>query len=112
MASAGTIAEIDAEIDAAVDLLTKLRARRAVAVVARRDAIVKAFDDGASRAQIVEAFGGTYQAVADILCKAGRNERQRRAIGLGPRQRADYERLVRQGVDSRIASVIAKAVTA
>ncbi len=107
-----TIAQIDAEIDAATDLLTKLRARRAVAVVTRRDAIIKAFDDGGARAQIVEAFGGTYQDIADILHKAGRNERQRRAIGLGPRQRADYERLIRQGVKSSIASVIAKAVTA
>jgi hypothetical protein len=31
---------------------------------------------------------------------------------LKPAQRADYERLVRQGVKSRLARVIAQAVTA
>lgn len=108
----GAIAAIDREIDVTIDRLTKLRAERAAAVVTRRDAVIKAFDDGASRSQIAAAFDVPDSLVASVLHRAGRTEDQRRAIGLMPAQRADYERLVRQGVKSRLARVIAQAVTA
>lgn len=105
------ITALDREIDAAQDRLTKLLAQRAAALVTERTGIVKAFDDGASRQQICEAFEVSYGHVANVLCTAGRNERQRRAIDLKPAQRADYNRLVGQGVKSRVARAIAQAVT-
>jgi hypothetical protein len=111
MAERRPLAAIARDIDAATDRLTKLRAEHAAALVARRADIVKAFDDGASRHQICEAFEVEYTLVASVLHRAGRTEEQRRAIGLHPGQRADYERLVRQGVKSRLARVIAQAVT-
>jgi hypothetical protein len=106
------LAELDREIDATQDRLTKLLAERATAIVARRGAIIKAFDEGASRQQICDAFDVEYSLVASVLHRAGRTEDQRRAIDLKPAQRADYERLLRQGVRSRLARVIAQAVTA
>jgi hypothetical protein len=107
-----TVTELSREIDATQDRLTKLLAERAAAIVARRDNIVKAFDDGASRQQICAAFGVEYTLVANVLHRAGRTEVQRRAIDLQPAQRADYNRLVSQGVKSRVARAIAQAVTA
>lgn len=104
------VTEICAEIDAAQARLGALRRERAASLAARRAAIVAAFDKGAPRIEIVARFGVGYGALAALLHRAGRSERQRRAIDLSRAQRAHYERLVRQGVRSRLAHVIAQAV--
>jgi DNA invertase Pin-like site-specific DNA recombinase len=75
-----TITDICRDLDAAKDLVTKYSAERAAAFAAEREGVVKAYDDGASYQQIMEAFGVTYQRVANVLNKAGRNERQRSAV--------------------------------
>lgn len=106
-----SLAEIGREIDATQDRLAKLRQERAETIVARREAIIKAFDDGASRAQIVATFDIDYGALATLLHKEGRSYRQRRGADLGPAQRADYKRLLRHGVSSRSARAIAQTVT-
>ncbi len=113
-------ATIEAERRAFAQRLAKLQAERRAAVVARTDArrvalaprnaeIVKAFDDGASRDDIAATLGVTYQVVANVLHKAGRSERQRRAKGMTPAQQADYRRLLRH-LPSRAARNIALAV--
>lgn len=75
-----TVLEICRDLDAAKDLVTKYSAERAAAFAAEREGIVKAYDDGASYQQIMEAFGVTYARVGNVLNKAGRNERQRSAV--------------------------------
>jgi imidazolonepropionase-like amidohydrolase len=104
------VAEICTEIDATQARLDALLRERASSLAARRAAIVAAFDGGATRAEIMARFGLSYAALATVLHKAGRSERQRRAAELSRAQRAHYERLVRQGVRSGIARVIAQAV--
>jgi imidazolonepropionase-like amidohydrolase len=104
------VAEICAEIDATQARLDALLQERAASLAARRAAIVAAFDGGATRADIMARFGLDYGALGTLLHKAGRSERQRRAADLSRAQRAHYERLVRQGVRSSLARVIAQAV--
>ena len=101
---------IDAEIAAANVRLAQLEIERAEAMEAKRCAAIKAFDDGARRAQIVAAYGITYKALSAILHKAGRTEKQRQALGLSPKQEAEYQRLTRGGVPSRTARNIAVAL--
>jgi hypothetical protein len=71
---------IRAELDAARASFFGLQAEHEAALAARREGIVAAFDQGATRAQLMEEFDATYQYVANVLSKAGRNERQRGAI--------------------------------
>jgi hypothetical protein len=108
---ARTVAEIQRDLDAASDLTAKLRVEMAASVTARRNATIKAFDDGATRDQICVAYGLTYDALAAILNRAGRNERQRQALKLSPVQRMHYDKLLRQGKSARLAAQIAGAVT-
>jgi hypothetical protein len=98
---------IDAELAATNTRLAQLEIERAEAIEAKRCAVIKAFDDGARRQQIVEAFGITYRALACMLNRAGRTERQRQALGLTPKQEAEYWRLTRAGVSNRAARSIA-----
>lgn len=110
---ARTIEQIDAEIAATNTRLAQLEIERAEAVDAKRCAIIKAFDDGARRAQILDANPGlTYRALACILNRAGRTEKQRQALGLNPKQKIEYRRLTRAGVSSRAARNIALAIGA
>jgi hypothetical protein len=105
-----TLPEIDADLAATRKRLADLEAERKLAVQHKREAVVKAFDDGASRQQIVAAFDLTYTTVAHILSQAGRSEKQRRALGLSPLQLAEYQRLLRAGVPSKTARAIAETV--
>lgn len=107
---ARTIEHIDAEIAATTTRLAQLKSERAEAVAGERCEIVKAFDDGARRAQIVAAFGITYRALACILNRAGRSEKQRRAIGLSLKQAIEYRRMIAGGVPSRAARNIARTL--
>lgn len=102
---------IDAEIEAAEGLLVELRNERKARIAAAREAMVKAFDDGASREQIMQAFGVTYGALASILHLAGRNERQRRVLRLPVEKRPHYNQLLRQGLPSRTALQIAEGMS-
>lgn len=110
LASPRTPDQIKAEIAATNTRLAQLEVEYAEAVDARRCAIIKAFDDGARRAQIVAAYGITYKALSAILHKAGRTEKQRQALGLSPKQEAEYQRLTRAGVSSRAARNIARTL--
>lgn len=105
-----SVTEICREIDAAQARLAALLRERVSSLAARRAAIVAAFDAGATRAEIMARFGLEYRALAAVLHKAGRSERQRRAADLSRAQRGHYERLVRQGVRAGIARIIAQAV--
>ncbi len=113
-----TIEQIDDEIAATRARLDELLAERADFFAekartrtARHAAIVKAFDDGASREQIVMAFGVTYSMVNSLLHRRGRNERQRREAKLGPAERAHYDKLIRQSMSSRLAAQIAESLS-
>lgn len=101
------LADILADIAAAERHLADLANERRLTRVTRRAAIVADFDAGLSRAAIAAKWGVPYGYVAAILHKARRTERTRRAVGLDLAQRADYERLVRAGVRTRIARAIA-----
>lgn len=74
------IREIQRDLDVALGKVAELRIEKAAAWTAQRQGIVRAFDDGATRQQIMEAFDVTYQYVANILLRAGRNERQRAVL--------------------------------
>lgn len=102
---------IDADIETTERRLVELRDERKASIAATREAMVKAFDDGASREQIMEAFGVTYSALAGILHLAGRNERQRRTLRLPVEKRPHYNRLVAQGLPSRMALQIAEGLS-
>jgi hypothetical protein len=102
-----SLEEIDAALAATEARLRQLKDERAEIVAGERSEIVKAFDDGARRAQIVAAFGITYRALACILNRAGRSEKQRRAVGLSLKQAVEYRRLLLAGVPSRAARNIA-----
>ena len=75
-------------------------------------AVIKAFDDGAKRNEICEAFGVTYTRAAYILAhaKPPRSEQQRRGLKLKPKARQHYEKLLRAKVPSSIAAQIAEAI--
>lgn len=107
MSSPRPLPDIQADIANATLQLARLAHERRGARAARRLGIVADFDDGLSRAAIAAKWGVDYGQVADILHKAGRTERTRRALGLSDSQRADYQRLLRQGVSSMIARAIA-----
>jgi hypothetical protein len=101
------LARIQADIAAAARHLLDLEAERRRTRAARRAGIVVDFDAGLSRAAIAAKWDVPYGQVAAILHKARRTEHTRRAVGLDLAQRADYERLVRAGVRTRLARVIA-----
>ena len=101
------LADIQADIAAAARQLADLEAERRRTRRVRRAGIVRDFDAGLSRAAIADKWGVPYGHVAAILHKARRTERTRRAIGLERPQKADYDRLVRAGVRTRLARVIA-----
>jgi hypothetical protein len=98
---------IQADIAAALLRLGALEQERRRTRAARRAGIVADFDAGLARTAIAAKWGVPYGFVAAILHKAQRTERTRRAQGLSDGQRADYQRLLRQGVRSRIARAIA-----
>src|SRR3954464_13010436 len=98
---------IQADIAATEQYLDGLARERRRARTARRLGIVADFDAGMRRAAIAAKWGVDYGQVAAVLHKAGRTERTRCALGLTDSQRADYHRLVRQGVRSLIARAIA-----
>lgn len=101
------LADILADIAAAERQLADLETERRLTRLMRRAGIVIDFDAGLSRAAIAAKWGVPYGHVAAILHKARRTERTRRAIGLELPQKADYDRLVRAGVRTRIARLIA-----
>jgi hypothetical protein len=105
-----TFAEIDAEIAEVEKKLELLHEERAEAATAKREAIIKAFDDGGTRVEICEAFGLTYVQLTGILSRAGRCDRMRQAIGLTPEQAAVYHKLTRQKIGARASRKIAEAV--
>lgn len=99
--------DIRADIAAAARHLSDLQAERRRLRRVRDAGIVADFDAGLSRAEITAKWDVPYGRVATILYKARRTERTRRAIGLELPQKADYDRLVRAGVRTRLARVIA-----
>jgi len=101
------LADILADIAAAERQLADLETERRLTRLMRRAGIVIDFDAGLSRTAIAAKWGVPYGHVAAILHKARRTERTRRAVGLDTAQRADYDRLVRQRVPTRLARVIA-----
>ena len=101
------LADIQADIAAAAQHLSELEAERRRTREVRSAGIVADFDAGLARAAIAAKWGVAYPVVAAILHRARRTERARRARGLDLAQRADYERLVRAGVCTRLARAIA-----
>ena len=101
------LADIQADIAAAARHLSDLEAERRHTREVRDAGIVADFDAGHSRAAIASRWGVPYGQVGAVLHKAHRTERTRRAVGLDLAQRADYERLVRARVPTRLARVIA-----
>lgn len=101
------LADIRADIAATARHLSDLQAERRRLREARSAGIIADFDAGLSRAAIAARWDVPYGHVAAILHKARRTERTRRAIGLDLPQRTDYDRLVRAGVRTRLARVIA-----
>lgn len=100
---------IGADIDAAQKWLEDLLRERADFLSNRRQNVIKAFDDGATRAELCEAFGLDKGTIA--LFRAGRNERQRRGAQLPVEKRPHYDRLLRQGLPSRTAAQIAESLS-
>jgi hypothetical protein len=101
------LATIQADIAATAAHLSDLEAERRRSREVRGAGIVTDFDAGLSRAAIAAKWDVPYGQVAAILHKARRTERTRRAVGLDLAQRADYERMVRAHVPTRLARVIA-----
>ena len=101
------LADIQADIAATAAHLSDLEAERRRTREVRGAGIVADFDAGLGRAAIAAKWGVPYGQVAAVLHKARRTERTRRAAGLDLAQRADYERLVRARVPTRLARVIA-----
>jgi hypothetical protein len=110
MTSLRPLPDLQAEIAAAALRLAELGRERTRVQAARRAGIVADFDAGLRRAEIARKWGVPYGHVAAVLHRAGRTERVRRARGLSPAQRADYDRLVRQGVSTSLARTIALAL--
>jgi hypothetical protein len=98
---------LEAEIAAAASRLAELGREKTRLQADRRAGIVADFDAGLRRAEIAAKWGVEYGHVAAILHRAGRTERTRRARGLSLAQRADYHRLIRQGVSTALARRIA-----
>ena len=107
-----TLADLDAAITAAAELLASLQRDRLQFLAERKAAILRDFDKGVSRETLCKAHDIGYSALAGLLYKCGRTERYRRALDLKPAQRADYERLLRAGVGSHVARAIAREVHA
>jgi len=101
------LADILADTAAAERQLADLETERRLTRLMRRAGIVIDFDAGLSRTAIAAKWGVPYGHVAAILHKARRTERTRRAIGLELPQKADYDRMVRAGVHTRLARLIA-----
>lgn len=103
---------IGADIDAAQARLTALLQERADTLVARRQAIIDGFDQGATIEQLCAAFPELDDnGLRGILWRAGRTERQRRAMRLPIEKRPHYDKLVRQGIPSRMAAQIAESLS-
>ena len=107
MSSPRLLPVIQADIAAAAARLAHLAQERRRARTARRAGIVADFDSGLSRDAVALKWGVAYGHVAQVLYRAGRTERTRCALGLSISQRADYQRLVRQGVRTALARAIA-----
>jgi hypothetical protein len=98
---------IQADIASAEARLAELARERRRTRAGRLAGIVADFDAGFSRTAVAEKWGVDYAFVARILWKAGRTERTRCALGLSDSQRVDYDRLLRQGVRTKLARAIA-----
>jgi len=107
MSSLRPLPDIQAEIAAAALRLRELGREKTRIRANRRAGIVADFDAGLRRAEIAAKWGVRYGHVSAVLHRAGRTERTRRARGLTPEQRADYDRLIRQGVSTALARRIA-----
>ena len=105
-----TLSDIDGEITAALALLAGLQAERLQFLADLKAAVLRDFDDGLSREAICKRHGITYPTLSSWLFKAGRTNRSRLAAKLKPERRADYNRLVRQGVRPTLALSIAQTV--
>ena len=101
------LAVIQTDIASTALRLSELEVERRRTRDLRRAGIVADFDAGLSRPAIAAKWGLAYTQVGNVLHQARRTERSRRAHGLDLAQRADYERLVRAGVRTRLARVIA-----
>lgn len=102
-----TLDKINAEIVAHEVALTALRKETAVFLRTRNKDIVKAFDDGATRAQLCEAYAVSYQVVANVLMKARRTERSRLRLGMDDQQTRHFDKLLDRGIRPRVARQIA-----
>lgn len=107
-----TLADINAEIIATAAKLTALEQELKAAYEARRTAVLKDFDAGMSRSDLCKTHAITYGSLSGILFKGKRTERYRRALDLKPEAQVAYNRLLRQGVRSRLARSIATQVAA
>lgn len=103
---------IDDEIAVLREKLAALRKLRPELLIAQDRAIVKAFNDGGTRAQIADAFGVSRTTIDQVLHKAGITMKTRAAIGMSRKARAEYDRLIRGKVPYRTARQIALSVSA
>jgi hypothetical protein len=102
-----SLADIQADIAAAARRLSDLEAERRHTRETRTARVVADFDAGLARSDIAARWGLAYGRVSAILYQAGRTERTRSVRGLDAAQRVDFDRLVRQGVRTRLARAIA-----
>ena len=107
MSTLRPLTDIQADLAATAVRIAELRRERRRWRANRRAGIVADFDRGLSRAEVADRWAVDYAYVAQILYRARRTERTRQARGLSDSQRADYERLLRQGVRTRLARAIA-----
>lgn len=105
-----TLAQLNAGIDAAAALLNDLQAARLKLLADRKAAVLRDFDAGVSRETLCKLHEMTYPALAALLNKSGRTKRTRLAAQLKPERRADYNRLITQGVPATLALSIAQTV--
>lgn len=98
---------IDDEIAVLREKIRAMMKLRPEMMIAQDRAIVKAFNDGGTRAQIADAFGVSRTTLDQVLHKAGINMRTRAALGLEGKVRAEYDRLIRAKVPYRAARQIA-----
>lgn len=98
---------IDDEIAELREKIRALMKLRPELLIAQDRAIVKAFNDGGTRAQIAAAFNVSCTTVDQVLHKAEVTMRTRAAIGLVGNARTEYDRLIRAKVPYRAARQIA-----
>lgn len=107
-----TLADINADITATASKLTELEVELKAAYEARRTAVLQDFDAGMSRPDLCAKHAISYATLSNILFKGKRTERYRQALDLKPEARVAYNRLLRQGMRSRLARSIALQVAA